>query len=352
MPDTAVSERAFAAVELARARDPHDHLSPVTDTIITRAPTRIDFGGGWTDVPPYSDEVGGFVCNVAIDRCATVTVTRPGRAPGGSLTTTSSAGDQSIAIAAARRFGVSDAHIDVHSDFPAGAGLGGSSAVGVAIVAALAATRGESTDNTMSATETAELSRAIEIDDLGVPGGRQDHYASAYGGTLGLRFSRDGVAVQRIAITDETRIELERRCIVIYTGTSRISGETIDAVLDAYGRRDARVMSALQGMRSTAEQMALVVATGDIDALAGLVAEQWTHQRSLHPAIPTPLIDEIIDRGAKAGALGAKALGASGGGCVLLIARRDRVDEVRQAVAPLGELLSFAVDQHGVQRCR
>ena len=58
--------------ELARGGGQHDHLSPVSDTIITRAPTRIDFGGGWTDVPPYSDEVGGFVCNVAINRYATV----------------------------------------------------------------------------------------------------------------------------------------------------------------------------------------------------------------------------------------------------------------------------------------
>jgi D-glycero-alpha-D-manno-heptose-7-phosphate kinase len=98
--------------------------------------------------------------------------------------------------------------------------------------------------------------------------------------------------------------------------------------------------------------MAESLGAGDIDALAALVAEQWMHQRSLHPAIPTPLIDEIIARGTNAGAAGAKALGASGGGCVLLIARDGRSDEVRSAVAPLGELLSFTVDEYGVQRCR
>ena len=101
-----------------------------------------------------------------------------------------------------------------------------------------------------------------------------------------------------------------------------------------------------------AEHMATALAAGDIDGLASLVAEQWTHQRSLHPAIPTPLIDEIVERGTKSGGMGAKALGASGGGCVLLIAQAGREDELRLAVAPLGELLSFAVDQHGVHRCR
>lgn len=353
MPATdGVPAHSARNAELARGDGRHEHLSPVSDTIITRAPTRIDFGGGWTDVPPYSDEVGGFVCNVAIDRYATVTVTRSAHAIVAPVTASSSAGDQSIALAAARRFHLSGAHIDVQSDFPAGAGLGGSSAVGVAIVAALSAVSDGSRESDEDRTWLAELSRAIEIGDLGVPGGRQDHYAAAYGGALGLRFSRGRVDVRAIPLSDMTRAELERRCVVIYTGQSRISGETIEAVLGAYARGEPRVLGALKGMRETAEHMADALAAGDIDSLAALVAEQWMHQRSLHPAIPTPLIDEIIERGTNAGAAGAKALGASGGGCVLLIARDGRSDDVRNAVAPLGELLSFQVDLHGVQRCR
>src|SRR5215831_2655574 len=205
MPVSTLRRPCFGAAELARGGGPNDHLSPVSETIITRAPTRIDFGGGWTDVPPYSDEVGGFVCNVAISRYATVKVTKSDASDGGEPASAStSVGDQSIALAAARRFRLSDAHIDVESDFPAGAGLGGSSAVGVAIVSALAAATGESMDRTA----LAELSRSIEIGDLGVPGGRQDHYAAAYGGALGLRFSRDGVEVRDIPLTARTRTEL------------------------------------------------------------------------------------------------------------------------------------------------
>ena len=152
-------------------------------------------------------------------------------------------------------------------------------------------------------------------------------------------------------MSDELRAELERRCIIIYTGQSRISGDTIDAVLGAYARREPRVMAALAEMGGAAERMTDALACGDVDGLGVLVGEQWAHQRSLHPAIPTPLIDHIIETGLRAGALGAKALGASGGGCVLLIAREGRSDDVRGAVALLGELLSFAIDEHGVQRC-
>ena len=105
-------------------------------------------------------------------------------------------------------------------------------------------------------------------------------------------------------------------------------------------------------MRELAEQMADALAAGDVDALATLVGEQWTHQRSLHPAIPTPTIDDIIARATEAGAVGAKALGASGGGCVL----RDRARAIASTRSarrsqPLGEILPFTIDVDGVERC-
>jgi len=258
----------------------------VSDIIVTRAPTRIDFGGGWTDVPPYSDEMGGFVCNVAIARYATVTLRR-GAVDDGAPT---SAADRAIVDAATKRLGVSDVSISVASDFPIGAGLGGSSAAGVATVAALNVVRGEPIERSAMA----ELSRDIEIEDVGIAGGRQDHYAAAYGGALGLRFGASGVEVARIQLSEALRRELEQRCVVVYTGQSRISGDTIDAVLGAYRDRDAHVLESLAGMRAGAAAMARAMSDGSVDRLASLVAEQWTFQRSLHPAIPTPLIDEII----------------------------------------------------------
>lgn len=311
--------------------------------IVTRAPTRIDFGGGWTDVPPYANELGGFVCNIAIARYATVTLTRGIAAP---PTADERAGDRLIAEAAARRFHMTDASISVRSDFPIGAGLGGSSAAGVAAVAALAAARGES----MQPRALAELSREIEVVDLEINGGRQDHYAAAFGGALGLRFSAKGVEVRNIPLAVRTRTEIERRCIVVYTGETRLSGSTIGVVMDAYRRSEIGVLTSLHRMRTLAESMAESLAAGDLDRLGKLVGEHWTHQRALNPGIPTPAIDEIIARGGEAGALGGKALGASGGGCVLLLARADRVAEVRAAVEPLGEILPFTIAAHGVER--
>src|SRR5207244_13392694 len=129
------------------------------------------------------------------------------------------------------------------------------------------------------------------------------------------------------------------RCFIIYTGQSRISHTTIKAVLGAYQNGDASVRSCLARMRELAVEMSRALERSDVDALADLVGEQWTHQRRLDPAITTPAIEPIIERARQAGARGSKALGASGGGCVLVIAARDRADAVRDAIAPMGHLL-------------
>jgi D-glycero-alpha-D-manno-heptose-7-phosphate kinase len=310
------------------------------ESLVARAPVRIDFGGGWTDVPPYSDERGGCVCNVAIALHAFVRMRRHDGAA--DTLVASKGGDTALAELALRRAAVTGVRVELEAKFPLGAGLGGSSAAGVAVSGALAAWRGVIMDRHA----LAEESRRLEVEDLGVPGGRQDHYAAAYGGALGLWFGGD-TTVRQIALSAETRAALERRCVVAYTGQSRISGDTITAVLDSYRAREPRVIGALERMKMLAEEMVNALSAGDIDALGALVGEHWTHQRSLHPAIPTPLIDTILERALRAGATGGKALGASGGGCILAIAPEERLEDVRDAVSPLADILPLRVDDVG-----
>lgn len=304
-------------------------------SIVATAPTRIDFGGGWTDVPPYASEAGGFVCNLAIERRATARLSaRVGDAPHSP---------DPLAAAALRRAGLA-LHAQLASDFPVGSGLGGSSAAGVALQGAIAAWNGEPAD----ADALVQRSRAVEVEELGVAGGWQDHCAAAYGGALGIRFESDAVLPAPIPLAPSTVEALARRLVVIHTGESRVSGATITAVRDAWRTGDARVVRALDAMKELARQMADALRTGDVDALGSLVGEHWEHQRSLHPGIPTARIDAIIAAALAHGALGAKALGASGGGCVVLVAADDGVDRLRAAVAPLGEILEAHPAMQGV----
>ena len=317
------------------------HVSlPIRAPVITRvitasAPARIDLAGGWTDVAPYTTEVGGAVCNVAIELRAVATV----RAAGSPV-----APDDPLLRAAWQRAGMPAVSIGLTSDIPVGSGLGGSSAAGVALAAALAAWQGQS----LSLQELAELSRSTETETMGLAGGCQDHYAAAYGGALLLTCAAETVA-SPVSLTDPAVDELELRALIAYTGESRMSSNTITAVMHAYRDKEAKTCASLRKMADLAPLMAESLARGDIDHLGALVAAQWAAQRALHPSITTPLIDRIVAEAELAGALGTKALGASGGGCVLVVPARDRVAAVREAVARHATLLPLRVARTGVQ---
>ena len=306
-------------------------------TLVARAPTRIDFGGGWTDVPPYPEREGGRVCNIAIGRYATATVTAA------TAESAVPSGNDWLVRAALRRSPMNGVHATVANDFPVGAGLGGSSAAGVALAGALA----ELANAPLSRHALASLSRSTEVDELKLPGGYQDHFAAAYGGALYLEMSADTVEVEQLPLTADVRDALARRCILVYTGESRISGRTITSVRDGFLAGERGIVAALARMRTLATDMANALRLGDISALGQLVGEHWVHQRALHPDIPTARIDAIISAATRAGALGAKALGASGGGCVVAIAEDGREDELALALAPLGERITFVVDTTG-----
>jgi D-glycero-alpha-D-manno-heptose-7-phosphate kinase len=303
--------------------------------IVASAPGRIDFGGGWTDVAPYTLERGGTVCNVALDLRATATlVPSPVVVPP----------TDPLVRAAWARAGSPAVALTLESAIPIGSGLGGSSAAGVALAAALAAHAGD----TLLPAALAERSRETETLGLGIAGGCQDHYAAAYGGALGLACGAATVATP-ILLAPATIAELEARCLVAHTGASRLSAATITGVLDAYRARDPQVCDALDAIAWLAGDMIRVLRDGDVDALGTLVHEHWGHQRALHPAITTETIDALVHDAAIAGALGTKALGASGGGCVVAIARSDRIDAVRAALARHATLLPVRIAREGVR---
>jgi len=321
-------------------------MRPLRRALVSIAPTRLDFGGGWTDVPPYPEERGGFVCNIAITRYATARISTS-HTSRGDIETSRADIAPAIVRAALARHGDPELNVTLSSDYPIGAGLGGSSAAGVALSAALRAIGGHDVHSVESRDAIAESSRSIEVDELGIPGGRQDHYAAAYGGALGIEFN-SGTVARHIHLAPETIEELEQRCIVAHTGQSRISGVTISGVLDAYARRERPVVEALERMKTLALGMRDALASGDVDELAALVDEHWIHQRTLHPAITTERIDALGIAAWKAGAIGMKALGASGGGCVIVFTRAGERHVVEKAIGDFSEPVPWRIAHQGV----
>ena len=306
--------------------------------VIARAPTRIDLGGGWTDVPPVCSTDDGAVTSIAIARHATVTLEAI-EGPSDPLSM------EPMARAALRRAGLPNVHATINSDFPMGAGLGGSSAAGVALQGAIAAWRGEFVEPM----DLVERARTVETSDLKVAGGWQDYCAAAYGGVLGLRFGPGRPIVRALDVRDDVITAFERRATLVYTGESRISARTITGVIDAWrdGRGDVRAN--LAHMRELAIEMEHALVRGELGTLSDLVRAHWVRQRALHEDIATDRIDALVAGTAAVGARGYKALGASGGGCVLLLSAEEDTVAVRRTAAALGEVIPFTVARAGVQ---
>ncbi len=305
------------------------------ETVSARAPTRIDFVGGWTDVQPFCNDDEGLVINAAFGVRARVVVRVMGNA--------NQATDPFVR-AACKRFDLKNVVVELTSDAPLGSGLGGSGAVGVALVGALAACARKN----MSRREIAELAHQIEVEDLGIIGGKQDQYAAAFGGFLALTFLGNTVEIQQLVL-DETRVrELQARSVVVYTGQSRVSGDIHARVQEAFRARNPDTLNALAMIRRVARAFRHELQNGSLDALGELLNENWAAQKQLHSSTTNARVDEFFRVAGNAGALGGKALGAGGGGCLYFLERTGETPRLQDALrAKGGEILDAPFDLAG-----
>src|SRR5437879_3864908 len=296
------------------------------------APVRLDFAGGWTDVPPFSAREGGVVVNGAIELTARVAVRVGGRlirlvsedlgeelecADSGGLVLD---GRLDLLKAALRMLPVQAAcTITTRFDAPPGSGLGSSGAMDVALVAALALARAEQ----VTAREIAEQAWYLETIEAKIPGGKQDQFAAALGGFQRLTFRDPDVGVEPITLDPAFATALARRTVLCYTGRSRVSGATIARVMAAYERGDPRVTGALRAMKDVAAAMVEALRAGDVARVAMLLSHNWTHQQALDPEMRTPEMAQLENALTAAGALGGKAAGAGAGGSMFFVTGDD-----------------------------
>ena len=295
------------------------------------APVRLDFAGGWTDVPPFSTREGGVVVSAAIELCAHAEVRPGGRGLrlvaedlGSTLNLPDEAsldprGPLSLLQAGLRMLPVGPCALTTRSDAPSGSGLGSSGALDVALVGALAAARNEALD----AGDVARLACRLEGVEAGIPGGRQDQFTAAFGGLLRLEFHDPDATVEPLALDQAVLSELERRMVLVYTGASRFSGATISRVMQAYERGEAAVTGALHGLREVAERMADALRQGDLAAVGALLEANWRQQQILDPGMCTPPMARLAQAMRGAGALGGKAAGSGAGGSMFFLGPDD-----------------------------
>jgi D-glycero-alpha-D-manno-heptose-7-phosphate kinase len=330
-------------------------------TIIrSRAPVRIDFAGGWTDVPPFADREGGAVVNIAINRYTYVSLRE--RPEGGvrlrsddydalveapSVDALAYDGRLDLPKSALKRLRVArGVELATRADAPPGSGLGTSAAMGVALIGAIDAFQG----GQMPAAERAALAVELEIEELHIAGGKQDQLAAALGGINFLEFGPH--APRSTAITPSQGVinELEKRLVLCYSGVSRLSGDIIQRVQGSYEAGEPATCEALRTMKELAQANHEAFMSGLVDELGPILRENWRCQKALHPSVTSPDVERLFAVAEEHGALGGKACGAGGGGCIVFLAAADGEHELRRALAAVGgQIIDFNIDRSGVQ---
>jgi D-glycero-alpha-D-manno-heptose-7-phosphate kinase len=323
------------------------------------APVRLDLAGGWTDVPPFSEREGGVVVTAAVRLFARAEVRLGGQGfrlisedLHDALDVQDSTGlirDGRLDLlkAGLRMLPVGACTLTTRSEAPAGSGLGSSGALDVALVAALSFARGESPDPVT----IAETACHLEAVEAGIPGGRQDQFASAHGGFLRLDFRDPDAEVERLKLDAGFAAELARRIILCYTSASRFSGTTIARVMHAYEQGDRKVVAALCGLRDVAESMVSALAAADFAAVGRLLSQNWGHQQALDPLMCTEEMARLERAMSDAGALGGKAAGSGAGGCMFFLAGDDPASAIEAARACEVRLLPVRWAMRGVYQC-
>ena len=330
--------------------------------IESKAPTRVDLAGGTLDIwPLYLFHPGALTINAAITRYASCVIET--RAVGDKkvrLVSLDTKREESFAsfdamvkakhyklplLAEIAKFFRPEGGFTVTTDSeaPAGAGIGGSSAMAVAICAAL----DRFTSAGKSKVDWIHISRDAEGIVIKVPTGTQDHYPPAFGGAAAIELPPGGE--RRVELRVDLG-ELEKRIVLCYTGKPRQSGINNWEVFKAHIDGKKKVIGNLEEISEVAQEMRGALEKADWKETGRLMREEWNFRKRNLPTISTKTIDRIIENSRKQGALSGKVCGAGGGGCLFCYGPPEKRDAIERALSTgEAQVLDFTIESEGLR---
>ena len=320
--------------------------------IRSRAPLRLGLAGGGTDVPPYCDDFGGAVLNATIDYYAYAALEplAAERVEFESADLNQSASydaqealkcDGTLDLFKAvynhvmRKYNQGkplSLRMSTRVDVPAGSGLGSSSTLVVAMLAAYV----EWLNLPLSDYELAQTAFMIEREEAGLRGGKQDQYAAAFGGFNFMEFGRSGsVLVNPLRVKDWVASELEASLLLYFTGKSRTSAEIIEEQSRNARDRNEQALAAMHSIKEEAFRMKECLLRGDFQRLHQVLRSSWEAKKRMASQITNEHIERLYASAIHAGAHCAKISGAGGGGFMIFLTDpmlKDKVEAALRAV--------------------
>ena len=333
--------------------------------IRSKAPLRISFAGGGTDVPPYPEREGGCVLSATIGWFAWgsfktrndkriliesvdmgLSLDYDGNAP------ISCDGQLDLVKGVIARLGAEDSRgfeIFLQTDAPPGSGLGSSSALVVSLVGLMKEYR----NVPLTEYEVANTAYKLERIDLAIQGGLQDQYAASFGGFNFIEFYGDRVIVNPLRISRDVINELEHNLLLVYTGRTRRSDGIIADQTNRIMQNTEGALDALREQKTLAVEMKNLLLHRRLDDFGCLMHSAWQSKKRLSSKISDAQIDEIYEAAVHSGALGGKITGAGGGGFMMFYCEFEKKHKVAEAVKKLGTLpMEFSFEARGLQTWR
>ena len=325
--------------------------------IVTSAPTRIDLAGGTIDIwPLYLFHEGASTLNAAISlrAHARVEARTDGRVHLQSLDThrevsvahwseQSAGSDLPLLALIARHYRLDSATLTTRGESPAGAGIAGSSALAIAVCAAVARWSG----HVPEPDAMLQLAMNLECQTIRVPTGVQDYRPALYGGIAAIELGSDGI--RRTAL-DVDADGLQQRIVLAYTGAPRNSGTNNWEITKRHLDGDRHVFECFERIRDTAVAMRAALVDGNWGEVGRQIENEWENRKRLAPGVTTPAIEDLIAAARAAGATAAKVCGAGGGGCLFCYGPPTRRAAIAEALANGGaRVLDFRIEDEGLR---
>jgi D-glycero-alpha-D-manno-heptose-7-phosphate kinase len=308
--------------------------------IRSKAPLRLGFAGGGTDIADYYNKYGGYVLNATVDMYA-YCIIEP--RDDGKITFIAAdlqkreaydsvpviphndlalhSGVYNRVIADYNDNKPLSFEMATYSDAPAGSGLGSSSTMVVAIIKAYV----EWLNLPLGEYDIAALAYKVEREDLGLAGGKQDQYAATFGGFNFMEFYQDEkVIVNPLRLKRWIRNELEASMVLYYTGVSRESANIIKEQIEHTNRGDTKNIEGMHELKRQSILMKEALLKGDFNGFSACLLNGWLAKKNAAASISNSFLDELYQYSLDNGAESAKISGAGGGGFMMIFCNPKR----------------------------